>query len=96
MYVCSVSYEASFVGEEDGSLRLLQEMTIVTHGNPRFCPLFAESKKKQILKLVPGVPDPVPQPYGPPGSISKLICKDLDMDLDQAPDWGSSVNKQKN
>jgi hypothetical protein len=42
------------VGEEDGSLRLLQEMTIVTHGNPGFCPLFAASKrKKKSLYLFP-------------------------------------------
>jgi hypothetical protein len=39
------------VGEEDGPLRLLQEMTIVTHGNPGFCPLFAASKRKKSSNL---------------------------------------------
>jgi hypothetical protein len=52
------------VGEEDGSLRLLQEMTIVTHGNPGFCPLFAASKrKKKSLKLFPVFQDSEPDPY---------------------------------
>ncbi len=39
------------MGEEDGSLRLLQEMTVVTHGNPRFCPLFAAPKTTKLILL---------------------------------------------